>query len=156
MDVGRLRAQLRRAELVLGDVSDTVAPFIARKPPPVAFISFDLDLYGSTAQALRLLEGEVELLLPRVHCYFDDITGFTYAGFNGERLAIGEFNKRNQLRKIAPIFALSHYVPTRCARDLWVEKMHLAHVLDHPLYGKPDGLTRAARRDLSRRGRISH
>jgi hypothetical protein len=27
--------------------------------------------------------------------------------------------------------------------------MHLAHILDHPLYGQPDGLTRVARRDLS-------
>jgi hypothetical protein len=149
MDVERLQARLRSAELILGDVADTVAPFVARRPPPAAFISFDLDLYSSTAQALRLLEANADVLLPRVHCYFDDITGYTYAEFNGERLAVREFNERNHLRKISPIYALNHYVPSRCARDLWVEKMHLAHILDHPLYGEPDGLTRIARRDLS-------
>jgi hypothetical protein len=148
MDVERLRARLRRAELILGDVADTVGPFVARRPPPVAFISFDLDLYSSAVQALKLLETDAEVLLPRVHCYFDDITGYTYSEFNGERLAIGEFNERNGPRKISPIYALSHYVPRRCARDLWVEKMHLAHILDHPLYGKPDGLASVPRRDL--------
>jgi hypothetical protein len=149
MDVRRLRARLRRAELILGDVADTVGPFLARRPPPTAFISFDLDLYSSTVQALRLLETNAEGLLPRVHSYFDDITGYTYAEFNGERLAIREFNERNRLRKISPIHALNHYVPSRCARDLWVENMHLAHILDHPLYGRPDGLVRTVRRDLS-------
>ncbi len=149
MDAERLRARLQRTELILGDVADTVAPFLARRPAPAAFISFDLDLYSATAQALRLLEGHVEALLPRVHCYFDDITGFTYAEFNGERLAIRQFNERNGLRKISPIYSLGHYVPSRCARDLWVEKMHLAHILDHPLYGRPDGLTRVARKDLA-------
>jgi hypothetical protein len=150
MDVKRLRARLRSAELILGDVADTVGPFLALRPPPAAFISFDLDLYSSTVQALRLLETNAEgRLLPRVQCYFDDITGYTYAEFNGERLAIREFNERNRLRKISPIYALNHYVPQRCKRDLWVENMHLAHILDHPLYGKPDGLVRAKRMDLS-------
>jgi hypothetical protein len=149
MDAERLRARLQRTELVIGDVADTIVPFLARRPAPVAFISFDLDLYTATAQALRVLEGDVDVLLPRVHCYFDDVTGFTYSEFNGERLAIREFNERNGPRKISPIYSLSHYVPTRCARDLWVEKMHLAHILDHPLYGRPDGLTRVARKDLS-------
>jgi hypothetical protein len=149
MNVERLRARLQRAEVVLGDVADTVAPFLACRPPPVAFISFDLDLYSATVQALRLLEGDVEVLLPRVHCYFDDITGFTYGELNGERLAIREFNERNALRKISPFYGLRNYVPTRCSMDLWVEKMHLAHVLDHPLYGEPDGLNRIARKDLN-------
>ena len=114
----------------------------------MAFVSFDLDLYSSTIEALRLFEGDAEVLLPRVHCYFDDITGFTYADFNGERRAILEFNERKSLRKISSFYGLSHYVPSRCAGDLWVEKMHLAHILDHPLYGEPDSLTRSARKDL--------
>ena len=148
MDVERLQARLQRSELVLGDVADTVTPFLAGRPAPVAFISFDLDLYSATTEALRVLEGDAEGLLPRVHCYFDDITGYTYSQFNGERLAIREFNERNVVRKISPIYSLSHYVPTRSAGALWVEKMQLAHIVDHPLYGRPDGLTRVARKDL--------
>jgi hypothetical protein len=160
MDVEKLRSRLRRAELLVGDVADTVDPFLARPPPPVAFVSFDLDLYSSTAAGLRLFAGGYEALLPRVHCYFDDLTGFTYGDFNGERLAIKEFNEQHELRKISPVYALTHYVPRRCAGDLWLEKTYLAHVLDHPLYGKPDGLTRVARRDLfptgSESGRARH
>lgn len=148
MDVGKLRARLRRTELVLGDVAATIEPFLERRPPPVAFVSFDLDFYSSTVEALRLFEADADVLLPRVHCYFDDTTGFTYADFNGERLAISEFNERNNRRKISSFYGLRYYVPSRCAADLWVEKMHLAHVLDHPLYGKPDGLLRVARKDL--------
>jgi hypothetical protein len=148
MDVERLRARLGSAELILGDVATTIEPFLERPPPPVAFVSFDLDFYSSTVEALRLFGADADVLLPRVHCYFDDITGFTYADFNGERLAISEFNERNNLRKVSSFHGLRHYVPSRCIADLWVEKMHLAHVLDHPLYGKPDGLLRVARKDL--------
>jgi hypothetical protein len=148
MEVERLETRLQRSELVLGDVAETVAPFLEGGPEPVAFISFDLDLYSATAHALQVLEGDAEALLPRVHCYFDDITGFTYAEFNGERLAIREFNERNVLRRISPIYSLNHYVPSRSAGALWVEKMHLAHIVDHHLYGTPDGLTRVARKDL--------
>lgn len=147
MDVERLRARLGSAELILGDVATTIEPFLERLPPPVAFVSFDLDFYSSTVEALTLFEADADVLLPRVHCYFDDITGFTYADFNGERLAISEFNQRG-LRKVSSFHGLRHYVPSRCIADLWVEKMHLAHILDHPLYGKPDGLLRVARKDL--------
>jgi hypothetical protein len=47
-----------------------------------------------------------------------------------------------------PRLLVESLLPSRCARDLWVDKMHLAHILDHPLYGEPDGLTRVARKDL--------
>jgi len=148
MDVEKLRDRLRGTELILGDVSETVGPFLARRPPPVAFVSFDLDLYTSTVSALMVLEGEADVLLPRVHCHFDDVTGFTYAEFNGARLAIRELNERSERRKISPLYAGAHYVPSRFANDLWVSKIFLAHILDHPLYAEPDGLNRIARKDL--------
>jgi hypothetical protein len=150
MDVDQLRSRLSSAELILGDVSDTVEPFLRRRPSPIAFISFDLDLYTSTRDAMPLLEADPSLLLPRIHCYFDDITGFTYGDCNGERLAIHEFNAQHeQQRNVSPLYALRHYVPGRCANDLWVNKYFLAHIFDHRLYGVPDGLTRVARLDLS-------
>jgi len=148
MDVEKLRGRLQQAELILGDVGETVPPFRARRPPPVGFVSFDLDLYTSTASALKLFHGETDALLPRVHCHFDDVTGFTYGDFNGARLAIHEWNEQSEHRKLSPLYAASHYVPSRCANDLWVDKIFLAHILDHPLYGRPDGLNRVPRRDL--------
>lgn len=149
MDVDRLRSRLTSAELIIGDVRDTVEPFLRRRPSPIAFISFDLDLYTSTRDAMPLLEADPKLLLPRVHCYFDDITGFTFGEWNGERLAINEFNAHHELRKVSQLYALRHYVPGRCANQMWVDKFFLAHIFDHPLYAAPDGLTRVARLDLS-------
>jgi hypothetical protein len=149
MDIDKLRRRLRRAQLVLGMVDETVPLFISTyKPAPVAFVSVDLDLYTSTKQALRLFEADTSILLPRVHCYFDDINGFTFADHNGERLAIAEFNQEHPLRKISPMYHLRHYVPTRCADDAWVNRFYMAHILDHESYGRNDGLTKVPRFDL--------
>jgi hypothetical protein len=148
MDVERLRSRLYSAELVLGPVRDTIGAFLERRPAPVAFVSFDLDFYTSTRDAMPLIEADTSLLLPRVHCYFDDITGFTYSEWNGERLAIAEFNAQHEQRKISPIYALRHYVPGHFANDRWVDNYFLAHIFDHPLYGVPDGLTPLPRADL--------
>jgi hypothetical protein len=142
LDEARLSPRLERAELILGLVDQTVGAFMDRPPPPIGFVSFDLDLYSSTASALRVFGGDAELMLPRVHCYFDDITGFTYADHNGERLAISEFNAVHALRKLSPIYAAEFYVPERESQALWTRKLYMAHILDHPRYGDYDGLVR--------------
>lgn len=142
MDVERLKKRLKKARLHLGLVKDTVGDFIFSGPAPIAFISIDLDYYSSTMEAFKVLEADAELLLPRVHCYFDDIMGFTNSEFNGERLAIAEFNHSHETRKISPIFGLKHFLPPRYANDEWVEEMYMAHIFEHPLYGQYDGLVR--------------
>ena len=121
---------------------------MASRPAPIAFIAFDLDLYTSTRDALCLLEADPALLLPRVHCYLDDILGFTFAEFNGERLAVAEFNAAHPQRQISPMFGLRYYVPPRHFNAMWVDKCYLAHILDHPRYGDHDGLVRQPRMDL--------
>jgi hypothetical protein len=142
MNVERLRRRLRRAELVLGPLERTAEAFLRTNPAPIAFASFDLDYYSSTAIAVRLLEAPHRVLLPRVHCYFDDIMGFTFSEFTGERLAIAEFNARHERRKLSPIFGLRHYLPESHRSALWPEKMYLAHFFDHAAYGRSDGLVR--------------
>jgi hypothetical protein len=142
LDEALLLSHLERAELVLGLVDQTVPEFMSRRPAPIGFVSFDLDLYSSTACALRAFEADSGLVLPRVLCYFDDITGFTYADHNGERLAISEFNAAHELRKVSPIYAAEFYVPQHEARALWPRKLYLAHILDHPRYSDYDGLVR--------------
>ena len=146
MDVEKLRKRLTKAQLVLGQVEDTIADFIESGPDPIAFISIDLDLYTGTAHALRLLDAEHGLLLPRVYCYFDDIMGRSCCEFNGERLAIAEFNDSHEMRKIAPIYGLKYSLPQKYASKMWVEKFYLAHIFDHNLYGHYDGLAKG--RDL--------
>jgi hypothetical protein len=142
LDEARLTPRLEGAELILGLVDETVSTFMERPLAPIGFVCFDLDLYSSTVSALRVFEGRAELMLPRVQCYFDDITGFTYADHNGERLAISEFNVANRLRKLSPIYAAEFYVPRCESQELWVRKLYMAHILDHPRYNDYDGLVR--------------
>ena len=142
MDVEKLKRRVKSAQLRLGLVEDTIAGFISARPAPVAFISFDLDYYSSTQHAFKILKADRGLLLPRVHCYFDDIMGFTCSEFNGERLAIAEFNAEHQARKISPIYGLKYYLPPRYAQMEWSEEMYMAHIFDHDLYCRYDGLVR--------------
>jgi hypothetical protein len=142
MDVEKLQRRLKRARLHLGLVGDTAREFISARPAPVAFVAIDLDYYSSTMDAFQIFEADTKLLLPRVHCYFDDIMGFTNSEFNGERLAIADFNSAHEMRKISPIYGLKHYLPPRYAHGEWVEEMYLAHLFDHPCYGRDDGLVR--------------
>lgn len=144
MDVDKLRARLRNAQLVLGFIEETIPRFLESKPAPVAFISYDVDYYSSTMHAFKVLEADTGVLLPRVHCYFDDIMGFTCSEFTGERLAIAEFNAAHPMRKISLIYGLRYFLPPRYANEQWAEMIYFAHIFDHPLYGRNDGLVRRA------------
>jgi hypothetical protein len=140
MDVEGLKKRLKKAQLILGLVEDTVPRFIDSGAAPVAFVSIDLDYYSSTMQAFRLLEAEQALLLPRIYYYFDDIMGFTFSEYNGERLAIADFNASHNMRKISPIYGLRYFLPPLLrAQGLWPEQFYMAHIFDHELYGRKDG-----------------
>jgi len=135
MDQEALRARLRTARLVLGDVATTVPETLASEAmPPVGFVSFDLDYYSSTKAAFRLFEGASATRLPRVQCYFDDISWPEFGCLNeyvGELLAIREFNDEHPRMKICPIAHLrtQRQVPAR-----WNEQIYVLHDFDHPQY----------------------
>ena len=135
MDVERLKKRLRGAELVLGDVAQTVIEFNARgTAPPIGFVSFDLDFYWSTMEAFRLFDQAPERLLPRVFCYFDDCIGDDWelhSRFAGELLAIEDFNRQHPMRKVAPIYGLSH---KRRRPAAWNDMTFVMHCFDHPRY----------------------
>lgn len=139
MDHDALRARLQRAQLILGPVEDTIADFIASQPAPVGFVSFDLDLYSSTMDAFNLFDAPEDLLMPRVYCYFDDIIGYSHSDFNGERLAISEFNQAHEMRKLSPIYGLR---PVLGATGAWAEMMYLFHDFQHSRYNDFDGTNR--------------
>jgi hypothetical protein len=148
MDKAKLEPRLHRAKLCLGPVKETVPAFIAGNPAPVAFISFDLDLYSSTRDALLIFKSNYAYLLPRVVSYFDDICGYTYNEYCGERAAITEFNSSNSSRKICPIHGLRYFIPRFARGDLWPDGMYLSHFFEHPLYNRPDTLTRCVSLDI--------
>ena len=139
MDEQKLKKRLRRSRLLIGPVDETVSQFLASKPAPVGFVSFDLDYYSSTTQAFKLLVAEHSRLMPRIHCYFDDVMGLPHSEFTGERLAIREFNDRHQFRKIAPIQGLHYSLPVQYRHEPWPEQMFLCHLFDHPMYTHYDG-----------------
>lgn len=137
MDEQKLRAVLTDAELVLGDVSDTVREFVQRKDlAPIGFIAFDLDYYSSTKQAFDLLLHNYNLYLPRLWMYFDDIisddTDMYYCEDVGELLAIKEFNEENEVRKIRIHNGLRDFAYP----PFWREQIFIGHFFQHPLYGK--------------------
>jgi hypothetical protein len=146
MDVEKLQQRLKRTKLHVGFVGDTVPEFIASKPAPVAFIAFDLCFYSSTAEAFRIFDADQSVLLPRVYCFFRNTLGRTFGDFNGERLAISEFNAKHEVRKISKIYGLRYYVGSNVGR--WVDQYCMAHIGDHDLYGRYDGLIQEATLDL--------
>ncbi len=134
MDKAALLPHLRRGELVLGDVRDTVPPFVrAGRLPPIGFISFDLDYYSSTVDALAILSGGDALYLPRAFCYFDDVifeVGL-HCDYTGELLAIREFNEREPRKKLA---LPNGFWLTRIRAAEWNHQLYVCHRFDHPLY----------------------
>jgi hypothetical protein len=135
MDVPKLKSKLSSAKLVLGDVSQTVVPFLAAGDlPPIGFVSFDLDYYSSTVAALQIFEGGDGTRLPRVYCYFDDMIWPEEACHNeyvGERLAIKEYNERYAEKKLCQLKNLRWMMPYA---DAWQEEIYILHDFAHPLY----------------------
>lgn len=135
MDQAALKASLKQANLILGDVASTLPGFLRTQDlAPVGFVAFDLDYYSSTKAALRLFEGGPESHLPRVFCYFDDIMWPDIACHNeymGELCAIREFNAEHMNLKITPIHMFSH---TRPHPAPWNEQIYVLHDYQHPLY----------------------
>lgn len=117
--------------LIVGDIKDTVAPFLQEIDPaaPIGFISIDVDYYSSAKACLDVLLGPSTKYLPTVSVYLDDIGVETANPWCGELLAVEEFNGENELRKIAPFSFLSH---RRLFKNVdWIDQMYTAHIFDH-------------------------
>lgn len=137
MDVEKLKAKLSTAELILGDIRETIPSWLARCAFPIGFVAFDLDYYSSTKSAFRVFESSEAVRLPRIYCYFDDLIWPEHAchnEFTGELCAIREFNEMSDGgKKICPIHMLAH---TRVRPASWNEQMYVMHDFRHPLYCK--------------------
>jgi hypothetical protein len=134
MDVDKLKLKLNKAKLVLGDVSETVKTFFEEyKPAPIGAIMNDLDFYSSTKNSFKLLDGHENNFLPRVFCYFDDVTArepHLYNDYTGERLAINEFNQEHSDIK----FGLPYYLITKEIVRQWYHHIWILHFFSHAKY----------------------
>lgn len=138
MDVEAVRRRLPTAQLILGNVRDTVPAFLqSAEFPPIRFVSFDLDYYTSTSDALRIFEGPDDKYLPRVLSYFDDVMSGDqqyYCEDTGELLAIHEFNEAaSKHHRIRPIhgWKRSFLFPPE-----WADAMRVYHRFDHAQYNE--------------------
>jgi hypothetical protein len=120
-----------RAEMIWGDITETVGPFVSslEENAPLGFISVDVDIYSAAKSALTCLGGAPEKYLPAISMYFDDVRFFFANEWSGELLAIKEFNEQHQMRKIG----LDHSLPGRRPGEAegWYSSMYVCHVLDH-------------------------
>ncbi|MEE1928915.1 hypothetical protein V1J52_12135 [Streptomyces sp. TRM 70351] len=137
MDERRLRARLGTAELVIGDLAETLPGYLSSRADtlrdhPVGFVSLDLDYYSSTVTALGLFRGPAhEHLLPRVTCYLDDLPGTTEQ--IGEAAAVDDFNAAHPGRAIGRVLGLRAFTPFD---PPWADQIYVHHRLDHPDYAR--------------------
>jgi hypothetical protein len=136
MDYDALKKRLKKAILIMGDVNETVGEWVRTSTAPVGFAAFDLDYYSSTKAALNIFEGSATTHLPRVHCYFDDVSRNAVACMNpyvGELLAIQEFNDSHDSRKISRIELMREQRPRY---EPWQGKTCVMHDFQHPSYNE--------------------
>jgi hypothetical protein len=141
MDFESLRKRLKIAQLLLGDVAETVPGFNATNHAPIGFISFDLDYYSSTMNAFRIFDCPDGKVLPRVFCYFDDIVSDghqLHCDDVGELLAIQEFNKNSDGKyrlSTVPIMRSGCVFPAN-----WTEQLRVYHRFAHRDYNTYIGM----------------
>jgi len=148
MDKEKLEKYLpTNCKLIIGDVEKTLSQFLKEtdlKNAPIGFISFDLDYYSSTKNAINILTSDPKNYLSRFPIYFDDIALWSHNSFCGELLAIKEFNDDNAFRKIVSDRFLRFRRVFQKAE--WLEHIYYVHVLDSPerntisINGKPSVL----------------
>jgi hypothetical protein len=125
MDVAAVKARLSpRTTLILGDIREEIDRFQEQyRPPPIGFISMDVDLYSSTVAALRVLDHCSRL--EHVAMYFDDIHLNRCHRWAGELLAIEEFNESH------PMLKIDEWRGLRAGRPfpelLWIDRMFMCH-----------------------------
>lgn len=133
MDHTTLQNKLKKAQLVLGDVKETIHDFFeTHQPAPFAAIMNDLDFYSSTMDSFELFKAHESFLLPRIFLYFDDIIGGPlemYGEYTGELLAIKEFNQQHEQMKIE----LNRNLTARL-NEPWAHQIYHFHKFDHSQY----------------------
>lgn len=136
MDVAKLKARLKKAKLILGDIKDTSVDFFREyDPAPIGAIAYDVDFYSSTVAALKMLRAGDKYYLPRVFCYFDDTTGTEielYNDYTGQRLAINEFNQAHDDMKIG----VPYHLLTQNVVDSWYHQIRVCHFFNHSRYNQ--------------------
>ena len=134
MDKGKLQKKLHHANLVIGDVKDTVPSFFNKfNPAHLGVILIDVDYYTSTKNCLKILDHDSGLYMPRVFVYLDDTFGTSK--FTGELLAVNEYNQSNEKRKISIQSLLAEKMSLTWKNWIYLgKKFYHWHCFDHEKY----------------------
>ena len=138
IDRSKLRASLpENSHLLVGELTEKVKDVlaVADSQMPIGFVSFDVDYYYSTMEALTLFDGPPQAYLPATVLYFDDIQLWMHNQWCGELLAINDFNDAHQWRKIDRANYIKNSRVYRNAH--WLDQIFTLHVLDHPARHSP-------------------
>ena len=134
MDVAALESKLTKAKLVLGNISDTAQSFFQiHEPAPIGAVIHDFDFYSSTAVALKMFDENEKYFLPRIYCYFDDTVGNEtelYNDYTGQRLAINEFNRSHETKKLG----VPYHLLSRKSVESWYHQIFIYHDFRHRQY----------------------
>jgi hypothetical protein len=134
MNKENLQNKISFSRLIFGNVEETCKTFFDEfTPAPIACIFNDLDFYSSTSASLKIFEGSEDFFLPRVYIYFDDTVGNEielYNDFTGQRLAINEFNKNHENKKIA----IPYHLLARSDGQTWHSQVFIFHDFLHSRY----------------------
>lgn len=124
MDRVALERRLEEAQLVIGDVADTVQFFVRDyQPPTIGAMMFDLDYYSSTSDAFGIFDVSRENMLPRVFLYLDDVLGnerSAYTHYTGVLGAVRDFNASHPDQKICPLQDFVAKGLAECMRHVYV------------------------------------
>jgi hypothetical protein len=134
-DVELLRSKLPLGvELFVGRIQDTLPRFLADVRAPIGFAAVDVDYYTSTMEILDSF-ATADRLFPAVGLYFDDTLFRLMSRFEGEALAISDFNANNALRKI------DHSAWIGAGRAFfeksWLQRMFTLYSYDMPFFSSP-------------------
>jgi hypothetical protein len=126
-----MQALPHNAKLILGDIQDTLPPFMAglSASSPMGFVVIDVDYYWSAKECLNVFLGAPDNYLPWTLVYLDDIGFESSNPWAGELLAVREFNEENEMRKIHQFEGLRHRRLFK--HTSWIDQVYLLHVLDH-------------------------
>jgi hypothetical protein len=128
MDIDALKRRLYDEKLIIGDITVSTKTFLRDySPAPIGFISVDVDTYTPTVAILDMLLADDEYYLPIVGMYFDDV--LDQLGFQGEQLAIREFNSKNEGMKISPEHLAFDKAWSYLSNNRFDDADSMAHVL---------------------------
>tara|TARA_Y100000294_G_scaffold160935_1_gene164955 strand:- start:507 stop:1331 length:825 start_codon:yes stop_codon:yes gene_type:complete len=129
--------KLNNVKLIVGNVKNTINDFIKKNfsQEPIGFISFDMDYFTSTSQSFKIFKSQQKNFIPRPILYFDDF--ILTSEFEGEYLAINNFNSKNKNNKISSIGELAEQMSIYWNKWIFLAKrLKIFTNFKHKLYLK--------------------